>query len=68
VIIAGIKMIIIDHLKNLIRVKVCHLVVKERDLIDNHGEEDPADEDEAEGEAGPELLPRILRAVGQLVS
>ena len=48
------------HLKDLVRVKVGHLVVELRDLIDDHGHEDPADKDEEQGHAAAELFPRVL--------
>ena len=49
------------HLQNLIGVKIGHLIVKERYLVDNHGKEYPSQEYKAQGQARSELLPRILQ-------
>ena len=48
------------HLQYLIGVKIGHLIVKERYLVDDHGKEDPSKKYETESQAGPELLPWIL--------
>ena len=53
------------HLQNLIRVKIGHLIVEERYLVDDHRKEDPAKENETKSQARPELFPWILWHVMQ---
>jgi hypothetical protein len=49
-----------QYLEYLVGVEVGHLVVELGDLIDDHGDEDPAEEDEGEAAPAAPFLPGVL--------